>query len=182
MWAISSQIKSLRLAFPSSPPSTPPSNRDELRCHPDGCRVRRGPVRGRPQGVFCLQECRPGHALGRPLGTPSHAPLDPRPSCSRWVRSPSSLTSSPAVRLQASRAVFGTGKPVGAAIAQRSRAVARAGRMQVVNAVATEKVSVSDCFNALKAKGETALIPFLVAGDPDLETTIKALELLDEVR
>jgi len=30
---------------------------------------------------------------------------------------------------------------------------------------------IEACFTALKAKGETALIPFLTAGDPDLETT-----------
>ena len=30
---------------------------------------------------------------------------------------------------------------------------------------------IRDCFAALRSKGETALIPFLTAGDPDLETT-----------
>jgi tryptophan synthase alpha chain len=30
---------------------------------------------------------------------------------------------------------------------------------------------IEACFKTLKAKGETALIPFLTAGDPDLETT-----------
>jgi len=30
---------------------------------------------------------------------------------------------------------------------------------------------IDTCFAALRAKGETALIPFLTAGDPDLETT-----------
>lgn len=38
--------------------------------------------------------------------------------------------------------------------------------------------SVSQCFESLRARGECALIPFLTAGDPDLETTAKALEVL----
>lgn len=37
--------------------------------------------------------------------------------------------------------------------------------------------TVSQCFQALR--GKCALIPFLTAGDPDLETTAKALPLLD---
>jgi tryptophan synthase alpha chain len=40
-------------------------------------------------------------------------------------------------------------------------------------------VSVSDCINALRDRGQCALIPFLTAGDPDLETTAKALQILD---
>lgn len=39
--------------------------------------------------------------------------------------------------------------------------------------------SVSDCFRTLRQRGECALIPFLTAGDPDLETTAKALRVLD---
>jgi tryptophan synthase alpha chain len=38
--------------------------------------------------------------------------------------------------------------------------------------------SVSDCFKSLKKRGECALIPFITAGDPDLETTAKALRIL----
>lgn len=38
--------------------------------------------------------------------------------------------------------------------------------------------SVSDCFKSLKQRGECALIPFITAGDPDLETTAKALRIL----
>ena len=41
-------------------------------------------------------------------------------------------------------------------------------------------VSVSDCFARLRDRGECALIPFLTAGDPDLETTAAALKRLDE--
>lgn len=40
--------------------------------------------------------------------------------------------------------------------------------------------SVSDCFKALKERSECALIPFITAGDPDLETTAAALKVLDE--
>jgi tryptophan synthase alpha chain len=39
--------------------------------------------------------------------------------------------------------------------------------------------TVSQCFQSLRQEGKCALIPFLTAGDPDLETTVKALELLD---
>ncbi|ELR96988.1 tryptophan synthase subunit alpha [Gloeocapsa sp. PCC 73106] len=39
--------------------------------------------------------------------------------------------------------------------------------------------SVLKRFESLKAKGQCALIPFLTAGDPDLETTAKALEILE---
>jgi tryptophan synthase alpha chain len=39
--------------------------------------------------------------------------------------------------------------------------------------------AVSDCFYRLRQRGECALIPFLTAGDPDLETTAKALRVLD---
>ncbi len=39
-------------------------------------------------------------------------------------------------------------------------------------------ISVSDCFKSLKKRGECALIPFIMAGDPDLETTAKALRVL----
>lgn len=39
--------------------------------------------------------------------------------------------------------------------------------------------SISERFNQLKQRQECALIPFITAGDPDLETTAKALEVLD---
>lgn len=39
--------------------------------------------------------------------------------------------------------------------------------------------SVSECFERLRNQAQCALIPFLTAGDPDLETTAKALEILD---
>lgn len=38
---------------------------------------------------------------------------------------------------------------------------------------------ISDRFKSLRERGECALIPFITAGDPDLETTAKALMVLD---
>lgn len=43
----------------------------------------------------------------------------------------------------------------------------------------TVMVSVSGCMEALRDRGQCALIPFITAGDPDLETTAKALQVLD---
>jgi tryptophan synthase alpha chain len=40
--------------------------------------------------------------------------------------------------------------------------------------------SVSQCFQNLKSKSQCALIPFITAGDPDLETTASALKILDQ--
>jgi len=40
-------------------------------------------------------------------------------------------------------------------------------------------VAVSERMAALRDRGQCALIPFITAGDPDLDTTAKALELLD---
>jgi len=39
--------------------------------------------------------------------------------------------------------------------------------------------SVSDCFERLRQRGQCALIPFITAGDPNLETTAEALRVLD---
>ncbi|MDM9583520.1 MULTISPECIES: tryptophan synthase subunit alpha [unclassified Nostoc] len=39
--------------------------------------------------------------------------------------------------------------------------------------------AISDCFETLGHNHECALIPFITAGDPDLETTAKALQVLD---
>lgn len=39
--------------------------------------------------------------------------------------------------------------------------------------------SISRCFESLRAQGNCALIPFITAGDPDLQTTAKALQVLD---
>lgn len=40
--------------------------------------------------------------------------------------------------------------------------------------------SVSQCFEHLRSHARCALIPFITAGDPDLETTEKALKILDQ--
>jgi len=40
-------------------------------------------------------------------------------------------------------------------------------------------VSVSDTFRQLRDRNQCALIPFITAGDPDLETTKQALQVLD---
>ena len=40
--------------------------------------------------------------------------------------------------------------------------------------------SVSQCFESLGSRGECALIPFIMAGDPDLTITAKALRILDQ--
>jgi tryptophan synthase alpha chain len=39
--------------------------------------------------------------------------------------------------------------------------------------------SISDCFENLARQSHCALIPFITAGDPDLETTAEALRVLD---
>ncbi|MFN6562273.1 MAG: tryptophan synthase subunit alpha [Nostoc sp. ChiSLP01] len=39
--------------------------------------------------------------------------------------------------------------------------------------------AISDCFETLRHNRECALIPFITAGDPDLETTAAALQILD---
>ncbi|MBD2292439.1 tryptophan synthase subunit alpha [Anabaena sphaerica FACHB-251] len=39
--------------------------------------------------------------------------------------------------------------------------------------------AISRCFETLRRNHECALIPFITAGDPDLETTAKALQVLD---
>lgn len=46
---------------------------------------------------------------------------------------------------------------------------------------AVDKQSVSGRMATLKEQGRTAFIPFLVAGDPDLATSVAALKKLDEV-
>jgi len=40
--------------------------------------------------------------------------------------------------------------------------------------------SISECFANLRRSQQCALIPFITAGDPNLETTAKALEILDQ--
>ncbi len=40
-------------------------------------------------------------------------------------------------------------------------------------------IKVSHCFESLRDRSECALIPFITAGDPDLQTTAQALQVLD---
>ncbi len=40
-------------------------------------------------------------------------------------------------------------------------------------------VSISSCFESLRRERQCALIPFITAGDPDLQTTAEALRVLD---
>lgn len=40
-------------------------------------------------------------------------------------------------------------------------------------------MTISQCFESLRALHQCALIPFITAGDPDLETTARALQILD---
>lgn len=40
-------------------------------------------------------------------------------------------------------------------------------------------VSVSGCMEKLRERGQCALIPFITVGDPDLQTTAQALQVLD---
>ncbi len=40
--------------------------------------------------------------------------------------------------------------------------------------------AISHCFETLKHNHQCALIPFITAGDPDLATTAKALQILDQ--
>lgn len=39
--------------------------------------------------------------------------------------------------------------------------------------------AISHCFKSLRDRRQCALIPFITAGDPDLETTAAALQVLD---
>ncbi|MEM6446080.1 MAG: tryptophan synthase subunit alpha [Cyanobacteria bacterium P01_D01_bin.123] len=50
------------------------------------------------------------------------------------------------------------------------------GSAAVQSASTTE---ISRCFERLRVRGEKALIPYITAGDPDLETTFTALQVLD---
>eukprot|EP00897_Mesotaenium_endlicherianum_P001048 jgi/Mesen1/10944/ME000096S10523 len=52
-------------------------------------------------------------------------------------------------------------------------------RAAAAPAISASSRSIADTFAELKKKGEVALIPFIVAGDPDLETTKEALLALD---
>lgn len=46
--------------------------------------------------------------------------------------------------------------------------------------ISTKMTSISERFKILRDRQQCALIPFITAGDPDLETTEKALKVLDQ--
>ncbi|CAM0905527.1 unnamed protein product [Alopecurus aequalis] len=58
-------------------------------------------------------------------------------------------------------------------------AAIRADAAATAAAVAGDKLTISGTFTKLKEQGKIAFIPFIVAGDPDLATTMKALKVLD---
>ncbi|KAM6565222.1 hypothetical protein CsatB_025220 [Cannabis sativa] len=51
--------------------------------------------------------------------------------------------------------------------------------MAALTAQPTATLGLSQTFSTLKQQGKVAFIPFITAGDPDLETTAKALKVLD---
>ncbi|KAL4200066.1 hypothetical protein AMTRI_Chr03g54510 [Amborella trichopoda] len=54
-------------------------------------------------------------------------------------------------------------------------------RVSMASSLKAEPVAstISDTFSSLKRQGKVALVPYITAGDPDLETTGKALKILD---
>lgn len=63
----------------------------------------------------------------------------------------------------------------------RRAAVARAApAVRAAAAEAVETVSIGDTFAALKKRGQCAFVPFICAGDPNLDATEKALKILDD--
>ncbi|KAE8781466.1 tryptophan synthase alpha subunit [Hordeum vulgare] len=87
--------------------------------------------------------------------------------------SPSFSTASAAPRGRAARRVSLRGA------APRVPAIRASAAPAAAPAVAGDKRSISGTFTNLKAQGKIAFIPFIVAGDPDLATTAKALKVLD---
>ena len=69
----------------------------------------------------------------------------------------------------------------GARSVARRAAVARAApAVRAAAAEAVETVSIGDTFAALKKRGQCAFVPFICAGDPNLDATEKALKILDD--
>ena len=69
----------------------------------------------------------------------------------------------------------------GARSVARRAAVARAAPMvRAAAAEAVETASIGDTFAALKKDGQCAFVPFICAGDPNLDATEKALKILDD--
>ncbi|KAK1681999.1 hypothetical protein QYE76_042870 [Lolium multiflorum] len=93
-------------------------------------------------------------------------------AASSAAASSASFAASPAPRGRAAsgRISFRGAAPVAAIRADASATAA---------AVAGDKRTISGTFTKLKEQGKIAFIPFIVAGDPDLATTLKALKVLD---
>ena len=69
----------------------------------------------------------------------------------------------------------------GARSVARRAAVARAApTVRAAAAEAVETASIGDTFAALKKDGQCAFVPFICAGDPNLDATEKALKILDD--
>ena len=52
--------------------------------------------------------------------------------------------------------------------------------MRAAADTATATASIGETFAALKKRNQCAFVPFICAGDPDLESTKKALKILDD--
>uniref|UniRef100_J3LTQ5 Uncharacterized protein n=1 Tax=Oryza brachyantha TaxID=4533 RepID=J3LTQ5_ORYBR len=64
-------------------------------------------------------------------------------------------------------------------VAVRRLAAAASLALPAPNAERGMSLSVSQTMSRLREKGKTAFIPYITAGDPDMETTAEALRLLD---
>ena len=63
----------------------------------------------------------------------------------------------------------------------RSSAVGRKSVVTRAMAVKTKTLSIPKTFEELKRRGQCAFIPFICAGDGGIDTTEKAVRILDEV-
>jgi hypothetical protein len=68
---------------------------------------------------------------------------------------------------------------VGVKVATRSGAVTRKASRATATPVRAA-VSIGETFSNLKKRGQCAFVPFICAGDPNLDATEKALQILDE--
>ena len=61
-----------------------------------------------------------------------------------------------------------------------TRRTARAAPVRAAADTATDTASIGETFAALKRRNQCAFVPFICAGDPNLDATEKALAILDE--
>jgi|TARA_B110000977_G_scaffold90099_1_gene119710 hypothetical protein len=54
------------------------------------------------------------------------------------------------------------------------------GRYSTVTRAATKTVSIGQTFTNLKKRNQCAFVPFICAGDPNLDATEKAIAILDD--